>query len=104
MTAALSAETFAPHVGEEMSLANGHRLALIAVNGYNSHPPDAPGAAFSLLLRGAPAPLVPEGMHHLTLENGGSFDLYLIPNDRVAPAFAGGLPHPQGSRYLPVIR
>ena len=39
----------------------------------------APRAAFSLLLRGAPAPIAPEGMHRLTFEDGASFDLYLIP-------------------------
>jgi hypothetical protein len=80
MTDALNAETFAPHVGEEMSLANGPRLALVAVNRHSSRRPDAaPGAAFTLILRGAPAPIVPEGMHRLTLESGASFDLYLIP-------------------------
>ena len=36
-------------------------------------------APFSLLLRGAPTPIVPEGMHRLTFADGASFELYLIP-------------------------
>jgi hypothetical protein len=80
MTEAPSAETFMAHIGKAVSLAEGHRLTLVAVDKRNAHAPSAaPRAAFSLLLRGAPAPIVPEGMHRLILEGDASFDLYLIP-------------------------
>jgi hypothetical protein len=80
MTDAISAESFTPHIGAAVSLLNGPKLTLVAVDERSSR---APGlverAAFSLILRGAPAPIVPEGMHRLVLEGGASFDLYLIP-------------------------
>jgi hypothetical protein len=76
MTDAMSAETFTPHIGAAVSLLDGPTLTLVAVDRRNSQ---GPRAAFSLILRGAPAPIVPEGMHRLILDGGGSFDLYLIP-------------------------
>ena len=78
MTEAPGAEIFTPHVGKAVSLPDGRKLTLVAVDKRN-----APGAAlrapFSLLLRGAAAPIALEGMHRLTLEDGASYDLYLIP-------------------------
>lgn len=80
MTEVLTAETFTPQLGGEVSLASGHKLTLIAVDRHKSHRPDAvPGAAFTLILRGAPAPIAPEGMHRLTFADGASFELYIIP-------------------------
>lgn len=78
MTDAPGAETFMAHVGKAVSLPSGQRLTLVAVDRRDA-PGAAPRAAFSLHLRGAPAPIVPEGMHRLTFEDGASFDLYLIP-------------------------
>jgi Domain of unknown function (DUF6916) len=78
MTDALSAETFTPHVGKAVSLPDGQKLTLIAVD-KRSAPGAAPRSVFSLILRGAPAPIVNEGMNRLTLEDGASFELYLIP-------------------------
>jgi hypothetical protein len=78
MTDALSAETFTPHVGKAVSLPDGQKLTLVAVDKRNA-PGAAPRPAFSLILRGEPAPIVNEGMHRVTLEDGASFDLYLIP-------------------------
>ncbi len=60
------------------SLPDGQKLTLVAVEKGNAAGA-APRAAFSLHLRGAPAPIAPEGMHRLTFEDGASFDLYLIP-------------------------
>ena len=78
MRDAPGAETFSAHVGKAVSLPDGQELTLIAVEDRNTAGA-APRAAFSLLLRGPPAPIAPEGMHRLTFEDGASFDLYLIP-------------------------
>ena len=61
-----------------MSLPNGQKLTLVSVDKRNA-PGDASRAAFSLLLRGVPDPITPEGMHRVTFEDGASFELYLIP-------------------------
>jgi hypothetical protein len=80
MSEAISAETFTPYVGKPVSLANGQALTLVAVDWRRSPRPDAaPAASFSLLLRGAPAPVISEGLHRLGFGEGGSFELYLIP-------------------------
>jgi hypothetical protein len=76
MTDAASAETFAPYIGRAVSLGDGPTLTLVAVDRHKS---PMPGVGFTLLLRGAPAPIAREGMHRITLEGGASFDLYLIP-------------------------
>ncbi len=78
MTDAPRAEIFTPHVGKAVTLSDGQKLTLAAVDKRDA-PGGAPHAAFSLLLRGARSPVAPEGMHRLTLEDGASFDLYLIP-------------------------
>ena len=77
MTDGASAETFAPYIGKAISLDDGPTLTLMAVDRHKST--TASGGGFTLLLRGAPAPIAPEGMHRVTLEGGASFDLYLIP-------------------------
>jgi hypothetical protein len=75
----LSADIFMPHIGKPVVLPEGHRLTLVAVDRRGPSAPGAPRAAFTLILRGVPSPIVPEGMHRLTLEDGASVDLYLIP-------------------------
>jgi hypothetical protein len=79
MVEVVSAETFAPHIGKPILLPDGHKLTLVAVDRRGAKAPGAPRAAFSLILSGALAPIVPEGLHRLTLEDGASFELYLIP-------------------------
>ncbi len=80
MTAAITAETFAPHVGKAVSLSSGHQLTLVAVEVAKSPRAGTPqGGGFTLVLRGAPSPIAPEGMYVLTFEDGASFDLHVIP-------------------------
>jgi hypothetical protein len=80
MTDLPTAASFTPHIGEAVSLSDGNTLTLVAVDQRNAAPGEATlRAPFSLLLRGAPAPVVPEGMHRLVFAGGGSFELYLIP-------------------------
>ena len=77
MSDAINAETFSPYVGRPASLANGQALTLVAVDLHRSPRPDAaPGTSFSLLLRGAAAPIVSEGLHRLAFEDAAtSIDL-----------------------------
>jgi hypothetical protein len=80
MSDAINAETFAPYVGRPASLANGQAVTLVAVDLHRSPRPNAaPQTSFSLILRGAAAPIVSEGLHRLAFEDGASFELYLIP-------------------------
>ncbi len=76
MTDEANAETFALYIGKAVSPSDGPTLTLAAVDRHKS---STPGGGFTLLLRGAPTPIAPEGMHRITLEGGASFDLYLIP-------------------------
>jgi hypothetical protein len=78
MTEALSADVFRPYVGRAVSLPHGHKLTLVSVDEGDAAAPGAP-RAFSLILRGPPAPILAEGVHHLTFEDMASFELYLIP-------------------------
>ncbi len=80
MSDAINAETFTPYLGRPASLANGQALTLIAVDLHRSpQPKAAAGTSFSLLLRGAAAPIVSEGLYRLAFEDGASFELYIIP-------------------------
>jgi hypothetical protein len=78
MADAIAAELFTPHIGKAASLPDGRKLTLTAVDQQGSQTSGAPHA-FTLLLRGAPDRIVPEGLHRLTFERGESLDLYLIP-------------------------
>jgi hypothetical protein len=80
MTDAPSAASFAPHIGKTVSLPDGHVLTLLAVDQRPAPILEAAlRAPFILTLRGPPAPIVPEGVHRLLLEDGTGFELYLIP-------------------------
>ena len=80
MSDAISAETFAPYLGKRVLLANERALTLVAVDLHRSPRPNAtPGTSFSLLLRGATAPIMSEGLHWLAFGDDASFELYLIP-------------------------
>ena len=78
MADTITAELFTPHIGKAVSLPDGRTLTLTTIDQRESGASGAP-RAFTLLLRGPPDRIVPEGLHCLTLEGGASFDLYLIP-------------------------
>ena len=59
-------------------LPDGGKLTLTAVEQRESPAAGAP-PAFTVLLRGGPDRIVPEGLHRLTIDGCESFDLYLIP-------------------------
>ena len=85
MGAAITAETFTPHIGKSVSLSNGWRLTLAAVDVPKSSRPDGP-AGFTLLLRGACSPVAPEGLYTVAIEGGPSVALYVIPVHTPSPA------------------
>jgi hypothetical protein len=72
-----SPATFTPYIGGTASLPDGHTLSLVAVDQRTQG--GALRAPFSLLMRGAATPVVPEGLHRLQFADGASFELYLIP-------------------------
>ena len=77
MAEPMSADSFMPYIGKAVSLPDGHELSLVSVD-QRSSPAAGAGRAFSLVLRGAPAPIVPEGLHRLTFDSA-SYELYLVP-------------------------
>jgi hypothetical protein len=81
MTEPLTAETFLPYVKKTFRVKGGrHVLTLSEVNRM-----DARGIAalarqpFTLILAGPPGVVLPEGMHILEVEDGRTFELYVIP-------------------------
>ena len=78
MNEAPGAETFRPHIGEAITVAGEHQLTLVSLEERKMTHSEATGA-FTVILRGAPAPIVPEGVHRLTFKDGAGFDLYLMP-------------------------
>lgn len=81
MQQALTAVDFAPHVGKVFR-ADGHPQALTFVTLHNPERPDWPAGMrppFNLLLRGEPSPVLPEGLYRFSIEDGPSFELYIMP-------------------------
>jgi hypothetical protein len=81
MSETLSAEYFAPHVGKTVRPAGQHLvLTLVAVD-MRDHPgwDAAPRKPFSLILRGAPADILPEGLYACAFGNEPSVELYIMP-------------------------
>ena len=78
MSEALRADIFRPRIGQTVSVAGCGDLTLVSLE---ESATQAHGAfrAFSLVLRGPPAPILSEGVHRLTFAEGGTFDLYMMP-------------------------
>ena len=85
---ALTADTFAPHVGASFRVEGGHHvLSLSEVERLEVQPGhgDPPFQPFVLVFSGPPGEVLAEGMHTITREDGAAYDLYLIPIHTPAP-------------------
>jgi hypothetical protein len=83
MDEALIRETFEPHVGKTFRVSNSpHALTLMRIE---TRPIEeweqkmGLRAPFNLIFRGAAGDVLAEGIRTLALEDGASFDLYVIP-------------------------
>jgi len=90
---ALTADTFAPHLGAAFRVEGGrHVLSLSEVERLENQPGHGDPAyqPFVLIFSGPPGDVLAEGMHTLTRETGAlegeaAYDLYLIPVHTPAP-------------------
>jgi hypothetical protein len=82
---AMTAETFAPHVGETFRIegwSHGLELTRIETMPLQTWQTDP---SFTLVFSGPPGDLLAEGMHAITLDGGAAYELYLIPIHTPAP-------------------
>lgn len=89
VTALLTAEHFRPHVGKVFRVQGGeHALTLDEVQ---MHPLSQAQAKvlsrqpFTLIFKGPPGNVLPEGMYTLDVDGGASFELYVMPVHTPAP-------------------
>lgn len=79
----LTPEYFRPHVSKVFRVQGGrHGLTLAEVDVRVLSEAELkmfPRQPFSLIFRGPPADVLPEGLHTLEVEDGGSFTIYVIP-------------------------
>jgi hypothetical protein len=79
---ALTADTFAPHVGAAFRVEGGHHvLSLSQIERFEAQPGHGDRAIqpFVLIFSSPPGDVLAEGMHTITHEDGAAYDLYLIP-------------------------
>jgi hypothetical protein len=83
MTEQLTPEHFRPHVTKLFRVQGGrHGLTLAEVDARVLSEAERemfPRQPFSLIFRGPPADLLPEGVHTLEVDGGGSFTIYVMP-------------------------
>jgi hypothetical protein len=82
MAEMLTAEAFAPHVGKQLHPLGQHRMLTLVSLRVDNRPGATLAAGrkpFTLILRGAPDDVLPEGLYHSAIDGGPSFDLYIIP-------------------------
>jgi hypothetical protein len=79
----LSPEHFLPHVGKTFRLQGGsHALTLASVDQRRLQEWEtgiAQRAPFNLIFRGPPGNLLAEGLYKFDVEDGPSFELYVMP-------------------------
>jgi hypothetical protein len=78
----LSAEDFLPHVDKAFAVKNGrHALVLTRVEQprLGDRGEGEFRAPFLLIFRGPPGDVLPEGLYTFDVENGPSFELYVMP-------------------------
>jgi hypothetical protein len=83
MTEQLTPEHFRPHVSKLFRVQGGrHGLTLAEVDARVLSEAELklfPRQPFSLIFRGSPADVLPEGLHTLEVEGGDAFEIYVIP-------------------------
>ena len=81
MSEQFSPELFLPHVDKPFRVRGGrHVLTLTKVEAaMGERAKGAPRPPFILIFSGPPGDVLPEGLYTLEVENGPSFDLYVIP-------------------------
>jgi hypothetical protein len=81
MSEQFSPELFLPHVDKPFRVRGGrHVLTLMKVDAaMGEGAKGAPRPPFILIFSGPPGDVLPEGLYTLEVENGPSFDLYVIP-------------------------
>jgi hypothetical protein len=83
MTEQLTPEHFRPHVSKLFRVQGGrHGLTLAEVEAPALSEADSgmfPRQPFTLIFRGPPADVLPEGLHTLEVEGGDAFAIYVIP-------------------------
>jgi hypothetical protein len=79
----LTRESFDPHIGKIFGVPNSrHALTLVRIE---TRPIAAweqkmgLRASFNLIFSGPPGDILAEGMHRLALEDGTTFELYVVP-------------------------
>jgi hypothetical protein len=86
MSRVLTARDFIPHLGKTVTPKGQHRvLTLVSVD--TIAPPGGgrmPREPFTLILRGPPGDVLPEGLHDVAVEGGPDRMLYIIPIHTVA--------------------
>jgi hypothetical protein len=80
MTETPCAEDFAPFVGKTFQAA-GHPqlLMLVTLDTHAAGGADPGRKPFSLILRGPPGAVVPEGFYRFTADGRQDFELYMMP-------------------------
>ena len=85
---AMTAETFAPHIGRTFQVQGGrHALALSEIERLELQPGHGQPAhmPFTLVFSAPPGDVLAEGMHTIVLEDGTAYELYLMPIHTPAP-------------------
>jgi hypothetical protein len=81
MTEEFSPELFLPHIDKRFRVRGGrHVLTLIQVDAASAERlKGAPRPPFNLIFSGPPGDILGEGLYTFKVEDGPSFDLYVIP-------------------------
>jgi hypothetical protein len=83
MAELLTPEHFLPYVGKVFRVKGGrHALSLTKVDVRRLEEHEAkivPRAPFNLIFRGPPGDILVAGLHTLEVEDGPSFELYVMP-------------------------
>lgn len=87
MVELLRHEDFAPHVGKRFRFEGWHGTLDLAA-AILHHTAAAPGTVrtpFTLLFHGPVGDILPEGLYRADIEDGPTFELYIMPIHTVAP-------------------